>query len=273
MADQRTGQSAEVVSGAPARGVSVPARHFSDEEVARILRTAADLQERSAAPGQGGRLTLEDLRQIAAEAGIDPRYVDMAATDSQTPAVRESSTLAGGDYSWSVHRTVYGEVAEEDRDRVVRAIRSVIRAKGELEDMYGRMEWSYNDGLGPIMVGLVSRDGMTEIDVSARRSEEVGLWYGLVGIPFGGALGGAAVASVVGVSGAPAVLPIVGLMAVTGWGGLRFLWSRLSKAWESKVNRLADAVAAAAQEVAVAPPSIELGAPDPVALPEPPDDP
>ncbi|MEQ9399215.1 MAG: hypothetical protein RJQ04_08575 [Longimicrobiales bacterium] len=246
-----TGGSGGSLTTRPAASV----RRFSDEEVARILRSAADLQERSSAHGGVGSrgLTLDDLRQVAAEVGIDPRFVDAAATESHGPPARESSALAGGTYAWSVHRTVSGHVPEDERDRIVRAIRHVIGQKGELEDVYGRMEWSYDDGLGPIMVGLASRDGVTEIDVSVRRIGEVGLWFGL-GMPFGGIFGGAAVgAGLLGLSG-PAVLPIIAAMAVVSYGGMRALWSILAGVWERKVHRLADAVTGAAQDVAVMPP-------------------
>lgn len=230
----------------------LPARRFSDEEVARILKSAADLQERSTPPGEPGRgLTLEDLRQIASEAGIDPRFVELAAADAHAPVERDASVLAGGAYAWAVHRTVPGIVPEADRDRILRAIRSVMGQKGEVEDLYGRMEWSFDDSLGPVMVGVASRDGRTEIDVSARRAGEAGLLHG-IGVPFGGFFGGAALAGLIGLSGA-AIPLLIGGATVAGWGGLRAIWSHYSQRWERKVERLADAVASAAREVAVAP--------------------
>ncbi len=246
-------------AGVPApRRPAAPARQFTDEEVARILRSASELQERSAS-GSGGSgvgggrgLTLEDLRQVAAEVGIDPRYVELAADRVHGPAEREHSPLIGTAYSWAIHRTVPGEVPEEDRDRIVRAIRGVIGQKGEIEDVYGRMEWSYDDGLGPIMVGVASRDGTTEIDVTGRRGGEAGLVFGM-GVPMGGmALGGLLGGGLLGLE-KPGVLLTMLVMAVVVYGGLRFVWRFVEAFWEDRLQRLTDAVEAAAAEVAVLP--------------------
>lgn len=247
-------------AGVPApREPALPARRFTDEEVARILRSASELQERSAM-GEGGRggggggLTLEDLRQVAAEVGIDPRFVELAADRVHGPAERDHSVLLGTAYSWQLHRTVPGEVLEEDRDRLVRAIRGVIGRKGELEDLYGRMEWSYDDGLGPILVGVATRDGATEIDVSARRGEEAGLAFG-IGVPAGAmALGGILGGAVMGLEDLPLLLVMV-VMAAVIYGGMRFAWRFVEAFWERRLQRLADAVEGAAAEVAVLPPA------------------
>ena len=239
-------------SDLPARSrPAAPVRRFTDDEVARILRSAADLQERSSTLGGGTRgLTLEDLRSVASEVGIDPRFVELAASRVHGPPAREESALAGGPYAWSVHRTIAGTVREEDRDWVLRAVRTVVGNKGQVEDVYGRMEWSYDDGLGPVLVGLASREGITEIDVSVRRSGEIGLLYGLA-MPLGGVLAGGALGSaVLGLSG-PVLLPVMGAAALAVWGGLRPVWSALARRWEAKVDRLADAVTGAAEEVAV----------------------
>ncbi len=233
----------------PVRKVpSVPARRFSDEEVARILRAASELQERSAGPGGSRGLTLDDLRQVASEVGIDPRFIELAASDVRGQAASESNAAVGGSYAWAVHRTVPGEVDPKNLDRIIRAIRLVVGQKGEVDDVFGLMEWSYDDGLGPIMVGITCRDGVTEIDVTARRSGEVGLWFGL-GVPMTGVLGGAMAKAILGMSAAGA-LPAIAVMAVVGWGGTRFLWSTLAKMWERKINRLSDAVTEAVAEVA-----------------------
>lgn len=76
-------------------------RRYGDDEIVRILSKATELQAR--APSEGGApaqtgghgLTLAELRQVASEAGIDPRFIDLAASTLGPPAVRESSALAG----------------------------------------------------------------------------------------------------------------------------------------------------------------------------------
>src|SRR6266566_2316594 len=54
------------------------ARRFSEKEVGLILQRAAELQQHDPrGPAEGG-LSLADIEQIAAEAGIDPRHVQAA---------------------------------------------------------------------------------------------------------------------------------------------------------------------------------------------------
>ena len=155
------GDAKQEGGGAVARGNRAPTgRRFGDEEIGRILQTAVELQERSDSltPEAGGRgLTLEELRAIAQEAGIDPRFVDLAASHADAPVEQRGSRLAGGAWSWHFRTTLPGEIGDADRERMLHAIRSVMGQKGELEDVFGRMEWSHDDGVGPIIIGISSR--------------------------------------------------------------------------------------------------------------------
>jgi hypothetical protein len=67
------------------------ARQLSEADVARVLQLAAELQLRAAGSASG--LTLGDLEQIGAEAGIETKYVRAAAllisgAPDETPLVR-----------------------------------------------------------------------------------------------------------------------------------------------------------------------------------------
>jgi hypothetical protein len=66
--------------------MSVPddSKIFSDREIAMILQKAAELQEE-----RGGRvsgLSLEELRQVASEAGIEPHLVEDAVKELRRQA-------------------------------------------------------------------------------------------------------------------------------------------------------------------------------------------
>jgi len=246
-------------AGGTDSGASLPAtkragRRFGDDEISRILQTAADLQERAHGVGyEAGRgLTLEDLRQVAEEAGIDPRFIDLAASNVDAPVERRENRLAGGAHAWHFRTTVPGEIGDSDRDRILHGIRSVMGQKGELADVYGRMEWSYDDGVGPVILGISSRDGKTEIDVSAVKTNEASAVHAM-GIPFGGVFGGAAVAGAVGLSGLTA-LPVIAAAGVVAYGATRFGWKLRSQWWERRLRRVVERISSIAQEVAVLPP-------------------
>ena len=228
-----------------------PKRRFGDEEISDILTRAAEMQERSEVVTHGGGrgLTLEELRQVAEEAGIDPRFVELAATHADAPE-RLESKLAGGAYSWHHSASVEGEVEDRDRDRILGVIRSVMGHHGRLEDLYGRMEWR-NDAGGPLVVGVLSRDGKTEIDVSAVKAREATALF-IIGVSFGGIFGGAFVSGLLGISGAMA-LPLIGAAGVVSYGAARLAWKLRSRWWERRIARLVERVSSVVQEVAALP--------------------
>lgn len=223
-------------------------RRFTDDEVRRILHNAAELQEdSSSAHADSGRgMTLSDLRQIAEEAGIDARFIDIAASTEGTPTRTTEVQFAGAPMNWHFTQSVDGTLEDTDFQRVLMTIRSVMKEKGELAEVFGRMEWSYNDGVGPVIVGVASRDGRTEIDVTASRSGEAGLYFGLI-IPFGGLLGGAVLSSILGLKGA-AALPLIGLSAGVNYVAMRMLWKARSKWWTRRLRSVVEKVAATISE-------------------------
>lgn len=251
-------QPAPTRSAGPAK---LPSRRFGDDEISRILHKAAELQERAATlPHESGRgLTLEELRQIALEAGIDPRFVDLAANDAAGPVERKENVFVGGPFRWHYNAVVPGEIGDPERERMVHAVRSITGQKGELADVFGRLEWSYNDGLGSVIVGVSSRDGRTEVDVSAARGSEIGLIQGL-GIPFIGMIGGALTLGALGVSGPAAALPLMGMWATAAYLGGRLLWKQRAKWWEGQLERITNRLSTIAQSAPALPPPEESGA-------------
>jgi hypothetical protein len=248
----------------PQRPAPTLQRRFSDEEVADLIRRALALQERStmdggALTGASG-LTLAEVQQVAAEVGIDPRFVELAASTGPREDERLASALAGAPYGWRFGQTVAGEVAEADRPRLVEAIRGVLGAKGDVEDVYGRMEWSRDDGLGPVIVGVTSRDGRTEVDVSARRGPAVGLLHGMTA-GLGGVFVGGTVAGLLGLAG-PVVLPVLGGAAGVSYLVSRQAWRLRSRIWEERLRRVTTRVSEAAAQVARLPPPARGVAPE-----------
>ena len=232
-----------------------PGRRSGDEEVGAILERAADLQGRSVAVTDGAArgLTLADLRQIAEEAGIDPRFVDLASADLAAPVKGTGIALAGGAYRWRSNSTIPGEIDDSDRDRILQAIRSVFGTKGEVADVFGRMEWSFDEGTGPVIIGITSRDGVVEIDVAAEKAGEVGLIYGMI-VPFGGLLGGAAVAKLLVLTGGLAAIPVVAIAGLS-YLGVRIGWGMRSKWWERRIGRITERIGSIVQEVTALPPA------------------
>jgi hypothetical protein len=238
-----------------------PARRFGDEEIRRILQSAAELQERSdVVPQEAGRgLSLEELRQVASEVGIDPRFVDLAASHVDLPAERHDNQAAGAPTRWHYRASVPGEIAQGDLDQILQVIRGTLNEKGEVSEVWGRIEWSHAE-VGSTIVGITARDGSTELDVSAVKSEEAIVLH-FLGVSFGGILGAAVTAGALGVSG-PAVLGLVALFGGVSYGATRLAWKARSAWWERRLQRLVERLAGVAHEVAQLPaPESEGGEP------------
>lgn len=222
-------------------------RTFDEAEVARILEVAAKLHERDqVVPRPGRGLSLEDLREVAREAGIEPRFIDMAVSREDNPVKRSGIWGLVGPSKWQVTSEVPGELTDDDRRRLIPVLRSVMDDKGEVDEVLGRLEWRHNgDELGPVAVGIGSVDGTTEIDVSANRTGEAGLVFGL-GVPMGGLLGGSVITNLLPMLDADMTLPIAVAMAGFSWLGLRVGWAIRSNWWErriqDKTRRLSEAV-------------------------------
>lgn len=231
------------------------ARRYTDEEVAGLIRRALQLQDASgdAVAAPPGGLTLAEVRQVAVEVGIDPRFIEMAASEAPGQEEPAPMVLAGAPYQWRFRWSLPGEVPEEGRVQILQAIRQVMDVKGEVGDVYGRMEWSHDDGLGPVIVGIGSREGTTEVEVYARRASEVGLWHGLA-TPLAAILGMAVMKGSFDVSG----LPALGVGVVTGglgYLGSRTFWRFQSKRWSRRLRRLVERVSEAASRLAIASPA------------------
>ena len=235
-------------AGVEGRGL---ARRFGDDDIRRIIQTAAELQERSSLVSHdGGGLTLDELRQVAREVGIDPRFIDLAASHVDAPIERTENVAAGGPTRWHFRTSVPGVIPEGDLDRILQAIRSTLQQKGEVAEVWGRVEWSH-DEVGPTIVGVSSRDGATEIDVSSVKSQEAGLIHGLM-VPFGGIFGGAALGGLLGFTGT-SVLPLIVAMSGVSYVAARLGWKARSAWWERRLRRLVERLAAVAQETALLP--------------------
>src|SRR5690349_171342 len=112
-----------------------PVYRPGDQEIARILRRAAELQEsdrerEALAPSVLQGLTLAELKQLAGEVGIEARYVEAAATERQQEnARRKQFHFWGAPVSAEVERLIEAPLGPDDWEELVTRIR---RATGEV---------------------------------------------------------------------------------------------------------------------------------------------
>ena len=175
-------------------------RRYSDTEVGRLLKYAAERQQSDEAGGggggEGGGMTLAALQAAAAEAGIEPRYVQLAAAriDSPEPTGSEHR-LAGTALLVRAERIVPGELREEDYEQIVAEIQMATELLGDTTMVGRTVRWRSvpsEHQLRSLQVTVASRNGETRIQAEERLHRYAGTLYAAI-------LGGGGVTVGVGV--------------------------------------------------------------------------
>lgn len=167
-------------------------RRFNDEEVALIIKRAAELQQtEQVAEDPAHSMSLDEVEQIAREAGIDPRLIRRAAQGLDRPTdANRPSPWAGAPTRLVFERVVDGEIPVEAFEPLVNEIRRTFGDNGVPSVLGRTLAWTSTRGGGrrnsrgrQIDVSIASRGGVTTIRVE----EELG---NLAGALFGGLVGG-----------------------------------------------------------------------------------
>lgn len=162
-------------------------RRYSDTEVRRLLKYAAERQQSDETGGAGGReggMTLAGLQEVAAEAGIEPRYVQLAAAriDSPEPLEPERS-LAGTPLLIRAERIVPGELREEDYEQIVAEIQMATELLGDTTMVGRTVRWRSvpsEHQLRSLQVTVASRNGETRIQAEERLHRYAGTLYAAI---------------------------------------------------------------------------------------------
>jgi hypothetical protein len=116
-------------------------RRYADAETALILRRAAELQ--GTAPEPSTAPSLAELEQVAAEAGIEPRYVRQAAAELASPlSPSRTNGILGAPESLWLERVVPGEIPASAFDAVVEEIRSALGMAGQATVLGRGFTWT-----------------------------------------------------------------------------------------------------------------------------------
>lgn len=180
-------------------------RVYGDEEIGRILKRATELQHREPKGGPTG-ITLAELEEIAAEAGIDPGHLRRAAMELETSPDHPTlwARLAGEELDLVREITLSGELDQAGFERIVAAIQAASREHGQPSLLGRTLTWRAESSSKTRATQIVvsSRDGETTIRVEENLTQMAS------GI-FGGVTVGAGVGIGMGV-GLPIGLEVLG---------------------------------------------------------------
>ena len=234
-----------------------PERRFNDEEVALIIKRAAELQQtEQTAQETSSALSLTEVEEIAREAGIDPLLIRRAAVGLDQPAqVNRPSAWLGSPTRIVYERVVDGEIPVEEFETLTNEIRRTFGDNGVPSVLGRSLAWSSSGRSGrrrsqgrTIDVSVVTRGGVTTIRVEEELRNLAGALFG--GIVGGG--GGGSTGVVMGIGmGVFHSAPVAGLLWVSVVGGMytlaRTIFGKIAVRRDRELRELADRLEAGVQ--------------------------
>ncbi len=238
------------------------ARQFNDEEVALIIKRAAELQQTEQSEQEPGHtLSLSEIEQIAREAGIDPRLIRRAAQgiDHHTESVRPNPWL-GAPTRIVLERVVDGEVGPDDYEALVNEMRRTFGDNGVPSVLGRTLAWTAapsggraNSRRRSVDISIISRAGVTTIRVEEElRNVAAPLFAGLLAGGAGGT-SGITVGAVMATVGSGALAGVAWVVVAGGFYALaRNIFGRIAKKRETQLRELSSRLEGQVREAVAA---------------------
>lgn len=228
-------------------------RKYNDEEFALILRKASQIQDGSGGADTDAGLSLDEIRAIAREVGIDPTAVDRAAALVPRTASRRDafSRVMGGPTLYRLESTVQGTMSETDMARMLDSVRRAAEHHGKVEYGPRGFEWSTQGDVNQINVTALPLEDGLHIRVTADRGGAALLtvFFSFLAWLVAAGITGATVdpgSATVGAS-------IVAGGLLGGFAQSRILWTRSTRAIRDKLQRIMSSLTGAAESVETSP--------------------
>lgn len=240
-----------------------PTRTYGEKEVGKILERATELQQTEPTAVSSGGMTLAELEEVAAEAGIDVRRVRRAAMEFDA-GVGASDAWAGflGAELTVVRETIVpGEVPERRFEDLLSVLQSTVRDHGHPSLVGRTLTWQAggSESARKLRVVVSSRGGETTLRVEENLSQMAGGLFGGIGGGVGVGVGigfGLPLGLSVGSAVAMAAFPVawLGLTYV----GVRTLYRTLVRRRRGFVDELFGRLLETAQD-AISETTLEAG--------------
>ncbi len=225
-------------------------RRFSDEEFALILRRASEMQEGgSKPPALRTGMSLEEIKSIAVEAGIDPAKIAKAASLlARSDHAGTAAKIFGGPSKYHLEYAAKGEIPQEDLGRLVDVIRRATKDQGKGTQVLDAFEWHTIGGGDRIYVNITPRDGETTVQIIADRTATGILTFLGSGLPW--LIAAVAIGEGLDVS---SVVGIASVLAGAAGGALltfRTFWKSTATGFRRKLTGLMEDITVAAEDAA-----------------------
>ena len=223
-------------------------KYYSDKELNRIIRKAADLQLKEGdRNGQGKGFSLSEIEKLAGEAGIDPSYIRKAAEvlDKKHNSSK-GKTLLGASVFPQETVKLHRFLGEEEMKELLHRLPQITGKDGQGSVFKGSLIWSsspmemYRSGVTLKVEGTGSPEG-TSIKIKSNLEQIAG------GI-FGGIVGGVGLGAGLGVGlgvglgalNSPLVAGLCSIGAIViSFFLSRLLFTLIGKNQENKLKKIA----------------------------------
>lgn len=205
---------------------------FTEQEMARILKTASAGGSNLPVSSRKSGLTVAEIESIAREAGLDSSGIAAAAA---LVAMDRSRNVMGSAGTLDLRREVPGVVSSRDYGRLADTIGDAAGEPGTRNAAFGALDWESSSGASRIRVTVTPESDSTSIRVHTDASALKGLCY-VATVPGALALGGITGA----ITEPAAVLTGIGLMAGAASIGVATGWA----VWRVQARRLKERSAA-----------------------------
>lgn len=193
-------------------------RLYGEKQIGEILKRATELQLDEPSAPAADSMTLQELEDIASEAGIDPVFLRRAALEVDT-GVGERSTLgklAGEEFVLVREITIPGELREDGFERIVMVLDRGTGQQGQSNLLGRTITWrtETNHKNRTTQVTVSSRDGQTSIRLEENLKRLASEIFGVSVAAVGGAVGTIFGVTLGGLLGAVVPVGVVGVMYV-----------------------------------------------------------
>ena len=143
-------------------------RLYSEKEIGAILKRTAELSKNTDIQNADG-LSLEELKQLASEAGLNPDLVVRAASElSPGSSMVEKQTFYGGPLSHATETELNVEIDQDTWESMLPIIRAHFKDPGIVQTRPGAFEWTGSGGWessGKAHVSLQKTNGGSRLHI------------------------------------------------------------------------------------------------------------
>jgi hypothetical protein len=226
----------------------MPERRYDEKEMAELLRLAAELQGEGplGTPSKVG-LTLSEIERLAAEVGLDPSNISLAASrlDALSPRKRKFH-FWGAPTRDSWEQSAPGAIGDAEWEEAVAEARRHFGGPGKIGAIGASREWTGGTDYSSATLSVIQRDDRVKVRANLDQEGGFALLWTIAAVC---ALLGSLIAwPIVGKHATGAFLPSLILYNSVVYGLTWRAVQRMSRRNEAKVTALLNAVTDIAQQ-------------------------